>query len=140
MSNRPRFHLAFPVHDLKVAKAFYVDTLGCGTGRESDHWVDLNFHGHQIVAHLAPELCDTGPTSAVDGKQVPVRHFGLLLDYETFDTLADRLKRSGAEFVIEPYLRFAGQPGEQKTMFIRDPSGNALEFKAFADDAQVFAV
>ena len=140
MSNRPRFHLAFPVHDLEAAAQFYMGTLGCGMGRSSDHWIDFDFHGHQIVAHLSPELCDTGPTNAVDGKQVPVRHFGLLLDYKTFDELAARLKAANAEFVIEPYLRFAGEAGEQKTMFVRDPSGNALEFKAFANDAQVFAV
>lgn len=139
MSDRPRFHLAFPVHDLEAARGFYAGTLGCGTGRESESWIDFDLHGHQIVAHLAPELCETGPTNAVDGKQVPVRHFGLIVDYATFDALADRLKAANAEFVIEPYLRFAGEAGEQKTMFVRDPSGNALEFKAFADDAQVFA-
>ncbi len=139
MHDRPRFHLAFPVHDLEAARRFYAGTLGCETGRESDHWIDFNFEGHQIVAHLAPELCDTAPTSAVDGKQVPVRHFGLLLSYTRFDELADRMKTAGLDFIIEPYLRFAGEPGEQKTMFVKDPSGNALEFKAFADDAQVFA-
>ncbi|MCP2671691.1 VOC family protein [Maricaulaceae bacterium EIL42A08] len=139
MSDRPRFHLAFPVHDLEAARSFYAGTLGCAQGRESDHWIDFDFHGHQIVAHLSPELCETGPSNAVDGKQVPVRHFGLLLDYDGFDALAERLKKAGADFVIEPYLRFAGEPGEQKTMFVRDPSGNALEFKAFADDGQVFA-
>ncbi len=140
MSDRPRFHLAFPVHDLEAARSFYAGTLGCAQGRESDHWIDFNFEGHQIVAHLAPELCDSTATSAVDGKQVPVRHFGLLLSYQRFDELAGRLKSAGTAFVIEPYLRFAGEPGEQKTMFVRDPSGNALEFKAFADDAQVFTV
>ncbi len=139
MSERPRFHLAFPVHDLEAARQFYAGTLGCAQGRESDHWIDFDFHGHQIVAHLSPELCETGPANGVDGKQVPVRHFGLLLDYNGFDALAERLKAAGTEFIIEPYLRFAGQPGEQKTMFVRDPSGNALEFKAFADDSQVFA-
>lgn len=139
MTERPRFHLAFPVHDLESARHFYGDVLGCAQGRESDHWIDFDFHGHQIVAHLSPELCETGPKNAVDGKQVPVRHFGLLLSYDGFDALAQRLIASGIEFIIAPYLRFEGQPGEQKTMFIRDPSGNALEFKAFANDAQVFA-
>ena len=140
MSNRPRFHLAFPVHDLEAARRFYAGTLGCGTGRESETWIDFNLHGHQIVAHLAPELCETGSANAVDGKQVPVRHFGLIVDYATFDQLAERLKAANTPFVIEPYLRFAGEAGEQKTMFVKDPSGNALEFKAFADDGQVFAV
>lgn len=139
MSPRPRFHLAFPVHELEAARAFYAGVLGCRTGRESDHWIDFDLLGHQIVAHLAPELCETGPTNAVDGKQVPVRHFGLILEYAQFDELAERLKAANADFVIEPYLRFSGEPGEQKTMFVRDPSGNALEFKAFADDTQVFA-
>ena len=139
MENRPRFHLAFPVHDLEAARAFYAGVLECGTGRESESWIDFDLQGHQIVAHLAPELCETGPANAVDGQQVPVRHFGLIVDYATFDVLADRLKIANADFVIEPYLRFAGEPGEQKTMFVRDPSGNALEFKAFADDRQVFA-
>ncbi len=139
MPDLARFHLAFPVHDLEAARAFYAGTLGCETGRESDHWIDFNFEGHQIVAHLAPELCATDPTSAVDGKQVPVRHFGLLLSYQRFDELAERFRAAGLDFIIDPYLRFAGEPGEQKTMFIKDPSGNALEFKAFADDGQVFA-
>jgi extradiol dioxygenase family protein len=139
MTQRPRFHLAFPVDDLEAARAFYGDVLGCAQGRESESWIDFDFHGHQIVAHLSPELCGEDQANAVDGKQVPVRHFGLLLSYEAFDALAKRLKAAGAAFVIEPYLRFEGQPGEQKTMFIRDPAGNALEFKAFADDAQVFA-
>ena len=139
MTQRPRFHLAFPVDDLEAARRFYREVLGCAQGRESESWIDFDFHGHQIVAHLSPELCGQTQANAVDGKQVPVRHFGLLLSYDDFDALADRLKAHGADFVIEPYLRFEGQAGEQKTMFIRDPAGNALEFKAFADDAQVFA-
>lgn len=139
MTQRPRFHLAFPVDDLEAARSFYGEVLGCPQGRESQSWIDFDFHGHQIVTHLAPELCGDKTANGVDGKQVPVRHFGLLLSYEAFDALAERLKAKGAEFVIEPYLRFEGQAGEQKTMFIRDPAGNALEFKAFADDAQVFA-
>ncbi len=139
MTERPRFHLAFPVDDLEAARRFYGEVLGCPQGRESETWIDFDFHGHQIVTHLSPELCGMDKANAVDGHQVPVRHFGLLLSYAAFDALAERLKTAGAAFVIEPYLRFAGQAGEQKTMFVRDPAGNALEFKAFADDAQVFA-
>lgn len=139
MSHRPRFHLAFPVDDLEAARRFYGELLGCAQGRESEHWIDFDFHGHQIVAHLSPEDCAAAKRSAVDGKQVPVRHFGLLLNYDQFDALAERFKRAGTEFLIDPYLRFEGQAGEQKTMFVKDPAGNALEFKAFKDDAQVFA-
>lgn len=139
MSVRPRFHLAFPVDDLEAARRFYGELLGCRTGRESEHWIDFDFHGHQIVAHHSPEDCAAAKASAVDGKQVPVRHFGLLLDYDQFDALAERFKRAGTPFLIDPYLRFEGQPGEQKTMFVRDPAGNALEFKAFRNDDQVFA-
>lgn len=139
MTQRPRFHLAFPVDDLDAARRFYGELLGCAQGRESESWIDFDFHGHQIVAHLSPELCGENPANPVDGQQVPVRHFGLLLDYDAFDALAELLEAAGADFVIEPYLRFEGQAGEQKTMFIRDPAGNALEFKAFADDGQVFA-
>lgn len=135
---RPRFHIAFPVHDLDSARRFYAGVLGCPTGRESEHWVDFDLHGHQIVAHLAPEECADAKRSAVDGKAVPVRHFGLILEWEAFDDLAARLKRAGAEFLVDPYLRFAGKPGEQKTLFVRDPSGNALEFKAFRDETMVF--
>ena len=136
---RPRFHLAFPVDDLDAARRFYGELLGCPKGRESAHWIDFDFHGHQIVAHLSPDECAPAAKNAVDGKQVPTRHFGLLLDYAEFDRLAERFKRAGTEFLIDPYLRFEGQPGEQKTMFVRDPAGNALEFKAFANDDQVFA-
>jgi len=139
MMTRPRFHLAFPVDDLEAARRFYGALLGCAQGRESEHWIDFDFHGHQIVAHLSPDDCAAAKQSAVDGKAVPVRHFGLLLDYAEFDRLAERLKRAGVEFLIDPYLRFEGQAGEQKTMFVRDPAGNALEFKAFKDDDQVFA-
>jgi len=136
---RPRFHLAFPVDDLQAARRFYGDVLGCPQGRESDHWIDFDFLGHQIVAHLAPEECQNAQTGAVDGKDVPVRHFGLILEWGQFDPLAERLRRVGTPFIIDPYVRFAGKPGEQKTMFVRDPAGNALEFKAFRDDAMVFA-
>ncbi|MGX6649192.1 VOC family protein [Maricaulaceae bacterium MS644] len=138
-ADRPRFHLAFPVDDLEAARRFYGELLGCATGRESEHWIDFDFHGHQIVAHYSPEDCAAANAAAVDGKAVPVRHFGLLLGYEQFDRLAERFKRAGTRFLIDPYLRFEGQPGEQKTMFVKDPAGNALEFKAFKDDSQVFA-
>ena len=139
MNTRPRFHLAFPVNDLEAARRFYGDILGCPQGRESDHWIDFDLFGHQIVAHLSPDECAPVARGGVDGKQVPVRHFGVLLEYEGFDQLAERLKAAAVEFIIEPYLRFAGEPGEQKTMFVLDPAGNALEFKAFKDDSQVFA-
>ena len=135
----PRFHLAFPVRDLAEARAFYGGLLGCPEGRSSADWVDFDFHGHQIVAHLAPDEAGHRNTSAVDGEAVPVRHFGVILTLPAWDALAERLKAAGVKFVIEPYVRFKGQPGEQATMFFLDPSGNALEFKAFADDAMVFA-
>ena len=128
----PPFHLAFPVHDLSVARQFYGDLLGCSEGRSSSEWVDFNFYGHQIVAHLAPEECGHRSTSAVDGHNVPVRHFGAILPLPEWETLAARLKAAGTQFVIEPYIRFKGEPGEQATMFFLDPSGNAIEFKAFA--------
>ena len=136
---RPRFHLAFPVDDLAAARRFYGELLGCKEGRSSEAWIDFDFHGHQIVAHLAPEECAAAQTGSVDGKQVPVRHFGLLLDWDDWDALADRFRAAGVDFVIEPYVRFAGQAGEQGTCFVRDPAGNALEFKTFRDDSQVFA-
>ena len=133
------FHLAFPVHDLALARKFYGELLGCPEGRSSDDWVDFNFYGHQIVAHLAP--AETGPAqrNAVDGHGVPVRHFGIVLPMAEWEPLAARLKAEGIEFVIEPYIRFKGEPGEQATMFFLDPSGNALEIKAFADIARLFA-
>lgn len=134
---RPAFHLAIPVDDLDAARAFYGGALGCPQGRESDTWVDWDLRGHQLVTHLAPRQGEA--SNPVDGHGVPVPHFGLVLDVPAFHELADRLRAGGAEFVIEPYLRFAGQPGEQWTMFVRDPSGNALEFKAFADESQLFA-
>ncbi len=140
----PRFHLAFPVRDLGEARGFYGGLLGCPEGRSSEAWVDFDFHGHQIVAHLSPE--EVGPpnarrgaTSAVDGHEVPVRHFGLLLELPAWEALAARLQAAGTDFVIAPHIRFKGEPGEQATMFLLDPSGNALEFKAFADDSMVFA-
>jgi extradiol dioxygenase family protein len=135
----PRFHLAFPVRDLEEARAFYGGLLGCPEGRSSDEWIDFDFHGHQIVAHLAPQEAGHRATNDVDGEHVPVRHFGVILNLPEWEALAERLRAAGTRFVIEPYVRFKGQPGEQATMFFLDPSGNALEFKAFADDAMVFA-
>ena len=139
MTDRPRFHLAFPVHDLASARRFYGEVLGCAEGRSCDEWVDFDFDGHQIVAHLAPEELSAATTNEVDGKQVPVRHFGLLLTVERWHELVARLRAAECDFIIEPGVRFEGLPGEQHTCFLLDPSGNALEFKAFADDAQVFA-
>ncbi|MEO1731950.1 MAG: VOC family protein [Pseudomonadota bacterium] len=138
----PPFHLAFPVDDLDAARRFYGDLLGCAEGRSSSEWIDFDFHGHQIVAHLSgPD--DHGPgdraANEVDGEHVPVPHFGLVLGMDDWRNLADRLEAAGTDFVIEPTIRFAGRPGEQATMFLRDPAGNALEFKAFADIRQLFA-
>lgn len=133
----PPFHLAFPVHDLTAARAFYGGLLGCPEGRSSDDWVDFDFFGHQIVAHLSPGDCERVGTSSVDGQDVPVRHFGLVLDMSTWRDLSDRLSGQ-VEFIIEPYIRFKGEPGEQATMFFQDPSGNAIELKAFADLGQLF--
>ncbi|MDI5981689.1 VOC family protein [Amycolatopsis magusensis] len=135
----PRFHLAMPVDDLAAARRFYGEVLGLEQGRSSDTWVDWNLHGHQFVTHLAGEGTRR-IHNPVDGHDVPVPHFGLVLTVEEFGKLADRLRAAGTEFVIEPYVRFKGEPGEQWTMFLLDPAGNALEFKAFADDSQVFAV
>lgn len=133
------FHLAFPVHDLAAARRFYGEKLGCPEGRSSPDWVDFNFYGHQIVAHLAPEETGLVRRNAVDGHGVPVRHFGIVLPMAEWEALAARLKAQGTEFVIEPYIRFKGEPGEQATMFFLDPSGNALEVKAFADINRLFA-
>lgn len=133
------FHLAFPVKDLAEARRFYGETLGCSEGRSSPEWVDFNLYGHQIVAHLAPSECVTVATNAVDGEQVPTRHFGVILPQPEWDRLATRLEEAGVRFLIEPQIRFKGEVGEQATMFFLDPSGNALEFKAFADMSQIFA-
>ena len=138
MTTRPRFHLAFPVHDLAEARRFYGEIIGCPEGRSADDWVDFDLHGHQIVAHLVGDRSER-VTNPVDGDDVPVPHFGLLLEPADWRTLADRLRAADVEFVIEPHTRFAGEPGEQSTMFVLDPSGNALEFKAFADDSMIFA-
>jgi extradiol dioxygenase family protein len=135
----PRFHLAFPVRDLAEAREFYGKLLGCPEGRSSDAWIDFNFYGHQIVAHLSPDEVGHRATSAVDGEQVPVRHFGAILTLDQWGEMAARLKDAGIQFIIEPQIRFQGEPGEQATLFFLDPSGNALEFKAFADDSMVFA-
>ena len=139
MNAQALFHLAFPVHDLEEARRFYGGLLACPEGRSSPQWIDFDFYGHQIVAHLAPDECGHRSTSEVDGEDVPVRHFGAILPMAEWDQLAARLKAAGTRFVIEPQVRFKGQVGEQATMFFLDPSGNALEFKAFGDLAQVFA-
>jgi extradiol dioxygenase family protein len=141
------FHLAFPVDDLEAARAFYVGVLGCGVGREDATWIDFDLRGHQIVAHL--DSRSTGraswrapkepATNLVDGDDVPVPHFGLVLEWDDWRSLVDRLRSSGAPFLIEPHVRFAGGPGEQATLFLSDPAGNALEFKAFRDPARLFA-
>ena len=142
MSNLPPFHLAFPVDDLTAARSFYGELLGCKEGRSSDEWVDFNFFGHQIVAHLvpaAPTGQQTDASNQVDGKAVPVRHFGLVLDWQAWHGLVERLKGETVKILIEPHIRFAGEPGEQATLFIQDPAGNALEFKSFRDPARLFA-
>ena len=133
------FHLAFPVHDLAAARAFYGGVLGCREGRSSDAWVDFDLYGHQIVAHLAADRAGIAAHTPVDGDDVPVPHFGVILSMDGWRDLAERLRRAGVKFVIEPHIRFRGQVGEQATMFFLDPSGNALEFKAFADMNQIFA-
>jgi extradiol dioxygenase family protein len=133
------FHLAFPVTSLENARAFYGGLLGCPEGRSAPDWVDFDFYGNQIVAHLAPEEAGHRGTSAVDGDNVPVRHFGAVLPMEEWDRLAGKLKAAGVRFIIEPHVRFKGEVGEQATMFLLDPCGNALEFKAFKDIRRLFA-
>jgi extradiol dioxygenase family protein len=135
----PPFHLAFPVDDLAAARAFYGGVLGCAEGRSSDMWIDFDFFGHQIVAHLVPGARRASHHNPVDGHDVPVPHFGAVLDLTRFDALATRLRAAGVRFVIEPHTRFAGQPGEQATMFFYDPAGNAIELKAFRDLGRLFA-
>jgi len=132
------FHLAFPVDDLPAARRFYGGLLGCPEGRSSDEWIDFDLFGHQIVAHLAPRPAGAHH-NPVDGHEVPVPHFGVVLDWDDFHALADKLRAASTKFVIEPYVRFAGLVGEQATMFFRDPAGNALEFKSFRDRSQLFA-
>jgi extradiol dioxygenase family protein len=133
------FHLAFPVHDLTAARAFYRELLGCTEGRSAETWIDFDLYGHQIVAHLAPGSAARETHNPVDGHDVPVPHFGVVLEMPQWEALAERLTAAGVEFVIEPHVRFRGQAGEQATLFFLDPSGNALEFKAFGDDAALFA-
>lgn len=134
---RPRFHLAFPVTDIAATRRFFVDVLGCRPGREAERWIDFDFFGHQISAHLV-DAGEQTATNGVDGKAVPVRHFGLILEWNDWEALAERLRAANVEFLIEPYVRFAGLPGEQGTFFVRDPSGNALEFKTFREEAEIF--
>lgn len=138
---RSRFHLAFPVHDLEAARGFYAGLLGARVGREAPgDWIDFDLHGHQLSAHHAPEQCRPAAGSGrVDGEAVPVLHFGVILDWDDWETLAARLREAQAEFIMEPHVRFRGQAGEQGTFFVRDPSGNALEFKTFREDRMVFA-
>lgn len=133
------FHLAFPVHDLAAARAFYGGLLGCPEGRSAPDWIDFDLHGHQIVAHLNPGAKAAATSNTVDGHDVPVPHFGLVLDMAAWRALAERLRRAGTRFVIEPCVRFEGEAGEQATMFLLDPSGNAIEFKAMRDPANLFA-
>ena len=133
------FHLAFPIRDIQETRAFYGDLLGCDIGRSTDKWIDFNFFGHQLSAHIKPDELANAQTNEVDGKNVPVRHFGAILDWDEWHELADKLKKFGIDFVIEPYIRFQGEVGEQATMFFLDPCGNALEFKSFQDPSQIFA-
>jgi len=135
----PPFHLAFPVHDLEKARTFYAGLLGCTEGRSSDTWIDFNFWGHQLVAHLSHNTTQAASTSQVDGKHVPAPHFGAVLPWDAWHALKDKLLAANIEFIIAPYIRFEGLPGEQATLFIQDPSGNALEFKSFKDLGQMFA-
>lgn len=133
------FHLAFPIKDIESTREFYGGLLGCEIGRSTEKWIDFNFFGNQLSAHVKPEELVQAHTNAVDGKNVPVRHFGALLDWDQWHGLADKLKEVGTAFIIEPYIRFEGEVGEQATMFFLDPSGNALEFKSFKDPSQIFA-
>lgn len=135
----PPFHLAFPVTDLAATRAFYRDVLGCACGREDTRWIDFDFFGHQLSAHLVDRPPAAEPTNDVDGRAVPVRHFGAVLEWAEWERLAQRLRAAHIAFLIEPHIRFAGQAGEQATLFIVDPSGNGLEFKAFKDPQRLFA-
>ena len=140
MSNVNPFHLAIPVDNLEAARTFYRDTLGCEEGRSSDHWVDFNFFGHQLVIHFKErQALKNTSTNPVDGKDVPIPHFGVVLDWDVFHKFSETLKIKKVKFVIEPYIRFEGKVGEQATMFFYDPCGNALEFKSFKDMSQIFA-
>jgi extradiol dioxygenase family protein len=138
--NYPRFHLAFPVTDLEASRVFYTDILGCSTGRESDRWIDFDFFGHQLVAHLVePQDHPSVTTNAVDSHAVPASHFGVILDWDQYQQFVLMLEQKGVEFVIQPYVRFADRKGEQATLFVRDPSNNYLEFKAFRDIEMLFS-
>ncbi|MBL7559990.1 glyoxalase [Olleya sp. YSTF-M6] len=139
MSSISPFHLAIPVHNLQECRIFYRDILNCEEGRSSDHWVDFNFFGHQLVIHFKEKTDEDTSGNEVDGKQVPVPHFGVVIDWDVFTTFENDLKTKNINFIIEPYVRFEGLVGEQKTMFFKDPSGNALEFKTFRDQSQLFA-
>ncbi len=139
MQNQPRFHLAFPVDDLNAARKFYGGVLGCREGRSDQAWQDFDFYGHQLVAHLVEPCQDNAITNPVDGKMIPVRHFGLILSFEQWEALSNRLKDASVTFLVEPYIRFNGEAGEQGTFFVKDPAGNALEFKAFRNEDQIFA-
>lgn len=139
MSQFNPFHLAFPIRDIEETRNFYQDLLGCEIGRSTEKWIDFNFFGHQLSAHVKPEELQQAKSNEVDGKNVPVRHFGAILEWSAWHALADKLKDHGTEFIIEPYIRFKGEVGEQATMFFLDPSGNALEFKSFQDPEQIFA-
>lgn len=135
--SQPRFHLAFPVNDIEATRRFFVELLECTVGREAERWIDLDFYGHQISAHLVDDS-DATTANVVDGKQVPVRHFGLILEWAQWERLAERLRTAQVEFLIEPYVRFKGEAGEQGTFFVNDPSGNALEFKTFRNEQDIF--
>ncbi len=139
MNKLQPFHLAIPVNELESNRKFYRDTLGCIEGRSSDHWVDLDFFGHQLVLHVQESQHSQGKANPVDGKEVPIPHFGVVLEWERFQQFSEELKRKNIDFIIEPYIRFKGKTGEQATMFFKDPSGNALEFKAFKNIDQLFA-
>ncbi|WP_290698862.1 VOC family protein [Lacinutrix sp.] len=139
MQKIPPFHIAIPVHNLEACRAFYRDVLNCEEGRSSDHWVDFNFFGHQLVIHFKEQSKEIDSTNSVDGKQVPIPHYGVVLPWDAFSAFAEDLKQKSIQFIIEPYIRFEGLVGEQATMFFKDPSGNALEFKAFKDMSQLFA-
>ena len=136
---QPLFHLAFPVNDISETEIFFIKVIGCSVGRRSDKWIDFNFFGHQISAHLKPEEAGKALTNKVDGDSVPVRHFGLVLPWDEWYSFSKKLKKNGIQFLIEPHIRFKGKMGEQATLFILDPSGNALEFKSFKNDNMLFA-
>ncbi|MBO6825948.1 MAG: VOC family protein [Sneathiella sp.] len=135
----PPFHLAFPVLNIEDTRRFFVDVLGCKVGREAEKWIDFDFFGHQISAHVKPEECEVAATNGVDGDAVPVRHFGAVLEWSEWEALLERVKAAGTEFIIEPRIRFEGQPGEQGIFFVKDPAGNAMEFKTFKNMDNLFA-